>query len=278
MRRVALVLLLVAVVGWATSGREIAFPGGRLTIVWEDAGVLLVRIRLDQPAEADGTKTWVLTDLAHRFADGVFAWQVHVSEDHQSALVIPNDFLMVSKFTLDQLGIGIAAHEPGLSLELRIPCEDPIPNLAAPGDLLEIHALWRQMAPIVTIEVPPYQAGIAVGGAGGGLGTAELPSTVPLPAGTTYTIGETIHHRFVVIDPETGAPDGAATASCSLIQIEDGTRNFRRYFVIPKDLETAVFELEIDTGNLGAGTYDLYVWTSADGGTSFQGRLVLKEP
>jgi len=281
MRRMFWVLLSTAVLlgmSGASSAEQVTFSGGRLDIGWDESTVLHLRIELDEASAVEGTHTWVLTDLAHRFDDGVFAWQLHVSEEHQSLLVVPNDFLMITSFTFEQLGVELVAHETGRTLELRIPCSNPIPSLVVPGDRLEVHALWRQMAPIAIVNVPSDgEAGIAVGG-GGGLGTVELPSADPLPWRDSYTIGETIRNRFVVIDSETGSPDLWASASCSLIQIENGASNFRRYLLIPREPQTGIFELEIETGDLPPGTYDLYVWTSADGGTSTKRRIILQEP
>lgn len=281
MQKTTLVALLLVVVGLAVVAEETAFPNGVVDVSWDEAAVLLLQIRFNDVAPpTDRVRTWVVTDLAHRFADGVFAWQLHYSEEHESVIVISNDFLMTGSFTFEQLGIEVIKHEPGRELALRIPRDGPIPNFAVPGDLIEVHALWKQMAPVVAVSLPSLGSVAGIAGAGAGLDGAAVgePSTELLPPHSTYTIGETIRHRFVLIDSVTGESDPWATASYSLVLDESGQKTWLRYLLISKDPDTGVFELEIDTSDLRAGFYDLYMWASTDGGTSVHKRIEIREP
>jgi hypothetical protein len=51
------------------------------------------------------------------------------------------------------LRVEVVASDPGRSLSLRTPRFGPIPELVAPGDAIEVHALWLQQQPIVTASL-----------------------------------------------------------------------------------------------------------------------------
>ncbi|RLE37747.1 hypothetical protein DRJ12_02415, partial [Candidatus Acetothermia bacterium] len=200
--------------------------------------------------------TWVVTLIADRFADGIFAWQLHSSGSFESVLVIPNDFLTIRNFLPEALGIGITRSEQAGTFEVRIPKEEPVPNLVTPGDKIRIHALWIKSAPLVGFTVP--ESGEAPAG-GGGSAESE-PGTDPLPAGDVFTRGEMIENSFVLIDPETGESRMYVAASYSLLRIWEGKADeFLRFAQIAQDPETGVLSYEIDTTRLSAGKYRLII-------------------
>jgi len=241
----------------------VPFDGGWVEVGWENTAALVVRICLDDMlGTADDSATWVVTNLSHRFQDGVFAWQIHYSEEEESVIVIPNDFLMVHGFDLSHLGIDVLSHETGRELTLRIPRDALIPNLVSPSDLLEIHALWRQMEPIAVVAVPDFGQPFAIAGSGGEIELAETCAEELLPTQSVYVVGEPIDHCFVVIDSETGEPDPWATAYCEIVRCS-GNRGILAQFEIPRSSETGAFELLIETSGYAPGNYDLCIWGSA---------------
>ena len=275
MKRTIVCLCLAALLSGTCAAEEVLLEGGSVEVGWEEISALVLRVLFDEPAGAiEDTRTWVVTDLAHRFVDGVFAWQLHYSGDGQgNVVVIANDFLTTRSFTLAQLDIEVLAYEQGRKLTLRIPRNGLVPNLIVPSDLLEVHALWRQMEPIVTLHVPSFGSLSTVAGAGGGdadVSPAEeassgAPSTEPFPSQTIYVVGEPIRHRFVSIDPESGEPDLWAAATCEIIRRENERLIILQRFTIPKDPETGVFELSINTAGFVEAIYDLYIWISTNG-------------
>ena len=279
MRRTIVCLCLAALLGGGCVAEELSLEGGSVEIGWEDVSVLVLRVLFDEPAGAiEGTRTWVVTDLARRFVDGVFAWQLHFSETQENVLVIPNDFLMTRSFSFEELGVEIVTHEPGRELTIRIPRSTLIPNLVVPSDIIEVHALWKQMPPIVTLSVPTLETLVAgAGGGGRSEDNASAPSAEPFPQRSAYTAGETIRHRFVSIDPETGVQDLWASATCEIILYENERLIIMRHFTIPKDPETGVFELTIETAGFVAAVYDLCIWISTNG-SAVHKQVEIREP
>jgi len=281
MKKLAFCLCLVSLVGGMCVAAEQSIDGGSIGIGWEDTTVLVLRITFDEPTQALGVPTWVVTDLAHRSRDGIFAWQVHYSSAQASVLVIPNDFLMTRSFTFAQLGIEVLTHEPGQALTLRISRDGLIPNLALPSDLLEIHALWKQMEPVATLTVPAFAEALEVAGAGG---EAESPSASPvvscedpLPDQSVYLVGEPIRHSFVVVDPRTGEPDVWAAAHCEIVRHDEQRQTIVEQSAVPKNVDTGVFELSIDTSDFAPAFYDLCIWLSADG-VAHRKRIEIRAP
>jgi len=257
------------------------FPEGRLEILWEGEVTCLVRVEIESESEKDSeSRVWVLTVIAERFVDGVFAWQIHFDASRSSVLVIPNDFLTSRLFSLSQLGITASSESTG-QLALSVPRNRLIPNLIAPGDRLQVHALWVQQEPLVSFVVPPFQGeAIVVGpaGEGGGAGASTLAATGDcLPAQAAFLQGEPIEHRFVVVDEVSGAIDVLAHASCALLRSDGGeSGEVLAYEILVCD-ETGVFALRIDTTGLPSGEYELLVWTSAST-DAYRKRLEIIQP
>jgi len=245
MKRFLAACAMVAVwacLGW---GETISFPGGSVDVVWSEDGLLSIQVSLaSRPPAGGATLMWVLTANALRFADGIHSWQLHVSPTHASIVVVPNDFLTTQRFTFEQLGIRIEEHEAGRLLRVVIPRSGAIPELVAPGDTLEVHALWIQQAPLTGVRI------------------SEPPILVPyVPAETVYTRGTTIRHSFTLVDTVTGAPYAAGAATIGLVRTREGAADeIVRYIYREPDAATGVLTYEFDTMNLPAGSYSLIVW------------------
>jgi len=252
-RSILIIGLILLSVSLTCYPELLRFHEGSADCGWDGEG-FLIAVRLNTPYDQAGT--WVLTLIADRFADGIFAWQLHSSASFESVLVIPNDFLTIRNFLPEALGIGITRSEQVGTFGIRIPKEGPLPNLVAPGDEIRIHALWIKSAPLVGFTVP--ESGEAP--AGGGGSAESKPGTDPLPAGDVFTRGEMIENSFVLIDPETGEPRMYVAASYSLLRMREGEADeFLRFAQIEQDPETGVFSYEIDTTRLTPGKYRLIV-------------------
>jgi hypothetical protein len=242
-----------------------SFPGGTLDVTWSDDASLCVEIVLDAPPpQTEGTSlAWVLTVGALRFPDGVYSWQLHISPTYQSAIVIPNDFLLTRRFTLQQLGIVISAWEPGRVLAVRIPRSGVIPELVAPGDSLDVHALWIQEPPLVSVLVP---ASIVASGAGAAEDFAEPASYVPPE--TVYARGATISYAFPLVEENTGAPVEGGCARIALVQVKPGLADsLIAYLYAEPEPQTGLLSYTINTADLAPGQYELIVWVSPPGVT-----------
>jgi len=243
---------------------EVYFEEGRVAYQWVEGDVFSLGVRLEEGrGETASSEMWVVTLLADRFANGVFAWQLHYGEAFQNVLVVPNDFLTARKFSLEQLGIEVEHHQQGLELVLRIPCSGPLPALIAVGDRIAVHALWLQQEPLVVLDVRSEPTAVVEGG-GGVSETQEM-----VPPRSTYEQGEPIRHRFTVRDPETGDIVRFITASYTLLRVREGRSDeFVRFSHITRDPETGAFEYEIDTTKLREGEYRLIVAWSPNGETA----------
>lgn len=243
---------------------EVQFQGGWLDCTWsQDAQYLEIRAGIDEPLSPSEAHMWVLTVYGHRFEDGIFAWQLHYSEDLDSVLVLPNDFLTARHFTTAQLGIGIESQELSSELTVRIPSQGPLPMLAAPGDLIEMHALWIQQPPLVSMLIPVLD-NLASQQAGGGATTpgreAQAMSTSPLPTRHRYEQGELISHQFIIEKTPDSDETQRIVLSYSLLRVHhDGPDEFARFSHIPFDFETETYLYEIDTTGLPPGTYRLLI-------------------
>jgi hypothetical protein len=264
-------LAAMCVLGSLAAGAETtSFPGGALDVLWADDAMLSLHVALDGPAPQTGSAVlmWVLTVHASRFADGIHSWQLHLSPTYASIVVIPNDYLATQRFTLEQLRIDVVASDPGRSLSLRIPRSGPIPELVAPGDAIEVHALWLQQQPIVTASLPDVEPESAGGGGSEGGGGRLIPPQ------QVYTLGVTIRHEFVLMDSATGQPalEGAALVGFVCVG-GDGAGELVRYLYCAANPETGVVTYEIDTTGLAAGTYEIIV--RATPGTTERQRIEL---
>lgn len=281
MRCIGSILVLAMLTGCLCSAQalEAAFEGGHLRCHWSDDGFLELRIKLAPRDLAIDEAVWVVTLDADRFDDGIFAWQWHIGGEHESVIVIPNDFLTTVQFRPPQLGVEAARGEDVGDLVLRIPREGVIPNLVMPGDRIELHALWIQQPPLVGFLVPPLTEAIADAGhdaqanpAGGGGAAPEpgaLEPTDPFPAARTFEQGEAIERSFIIVDPGTGEPRFQLGASISLLRVRGGQPDeFVRFSHIPQDRETGLLAYSIDTSTLAPGAYRLVIAT-ADGETRF---------
>ncbi|MBN1858955.1 hypothetical protein JW848_07100 [Candidatus Bipolaricaulota bacterium] len=261
---------------------------GSLSIGWAAAGFLSVDIRLSedvpQPEEAM-TATWVITEHAHRFADDIYAWQIHFSQEFDNFMIVPNDFLATRAFTLVDVGIVADADHIGTDLHVEIPEVAFSRPLVAIGDVLDIHAIWVQLEPLFTVAIPekgpvaesgeqPVGVGGAVVGAEGEDSAIGVEYPIPgepelgydwLPTQTVFAQGEAIEHRFILLDPGTGEPAEWASATINLLRIpEEGPRQIVLFEVMTGDPSTGVFEYRIDASALNPGNYELIIWTSAE--------------
>ena len=253
-----------------------SLPNAVLSVEWEEGGVCVLSVALSDASVGDGV--WVITLLADRYGDGIFAWQLHWSPEQANVIVLPNDFLTSRAFLLDQLGIETEISSG--QWMLRIPRHGAIPELVAPGDTLRIHALWLQQEPLGSVVVPETStAAVEAVGAGGTLPEEPIPesvpetesvssvaepSTEPLPTQSVYVIGEPIIHRFVPVDSETGETRIGDHATATLLRIfKDKPPDLQIYKTLQPDAD-GVLDLHIETADLSAGTYELYIWVSGE--------------
>ena len=268
-------------------------PNVAMSVIWEEDGVCVLSVSVPEDSASDGV--WVITLLADRYEDGIFAWQLHWSPEQANVVVLPNDFLTSRAFLLEQLGI--ATEISADRWNLRIPRHGAIPELIAPGDTLRVHALWLQQDPIGSIVVPEVDLAAADPAGAGGVQPPEplseqpdapvtepetadeVPSNAPLPAQSIYAIGEPITHRFIPVDPETGIPRIGAHATATLMQVfKDKPPDLQIYKILQPDAD-GVLDLRIETANLAAGTYELYVWISGEEHAhSMRLELMLSDP
>jgi hypothetical protein len=279
MRSLALIALCLSLLTCVTFAEEFEFDGGRLDATWEpDRQILWVEITLGiVPADSH---MWVLTVAAHRFGDGVFAWQMHYSESMDSVLILPNDFLTARNFTTEQLGIEAMFEPKEGRLTLGVPSGDVIPRLIAPGDQLEIHALWVQQEPLVAFAVPVYGPNSTLpagGGANSDEGTASI-SMAPLPLDDHYAQGEPITHRFR-LPQDVRSEDGARVVlSYTLMRIhDDRAAEFARFAHIAYSVDEDTYFYQIDTTTLPVGPYRLMI-DSANSVYSDRMDLVIEPP
>jgi len=263
--RIALVVTLMAWVLCCTCvcAEEATFDAGRVTLSWSEDGDWLVLEASVAGADAE-SHVWVLTAVAHRFEDGVFAWQLHCSETMDSILIVPNDFLTARHFSTGQLGIDIVLTADGEGLAVRLPIAGPIPRLIVPGDVLELHALWIQQSPLTSIVVPAVDT-VAAEPAGGGAGLPEqAPSSSLLPTAVAYHQGEPIEHRFALTEASDDGESGPRIVlSYTLMRLRDGRASeFVRFAHIAYDAPTGTYSYSIDTSSLTVGAYRLLVGSS----------------
>jgi len=273
-RSIALFVFILISSSVAVQADRIAFDAGYVECGWVNETTLVVAAQLNEVLGQNGT--WVLTVIADRFDDGIFAWQLHASASYKSVLVMPNDFLTARNFLPESLDVETDLAEDGGKIEVRIPKDGPIPNLVAPGDLIRIHALWIGSEPLVEFPVPDFTVRISAGGGGG----AEEGGirTDPLPAGSVFPRGEKIANSFVLIDPDTGSPRLYVAASYSLLRIREGKADeFLRFAQIEQDRETGLLSYEIDTARLTPGKYRLIV-TVGPGEERFEKVLEIVSP
>jgi len=243
---------------------EVQFDGGWLDCTWSlDSQYLTIQAGIDDSSTPVETYMWVLTVYSHRFEDGVFAWQLHYSEDVDSILVLPNDFLTARHFTTLQLGIEIKSNEPGSDLSLRIPSQGPLPRLVAAGDLIELHALWIQQPPLVAMHVPAPEV-LAKQQAGGGASISESESgkisSSPLPTRYRYEQGEPISHQFILEESPESDEIQRIVLSYTLMRVHEGRADeFARFAHVPFDIETETYSYRIDTTGLMPGIYRLII-------------------
>ncbi|MFC2099373.1 hypothetical protein ACFLSF_00875 [Candidatus Bipolaricaulota bacterium] len=255
-------------IAWGSAkADDTVFDGGATHCAWVDGASLELHIELDAPGDVAQPMTWVLTVTADRSADGIFAWQMHLGEGIESVLIIPNDFLTARNFTLSQIGIEMLGQAAGASLRLRIPRREVIAELVAPGNRIDVHALWIQQAPIVSLTVPPATESVALEAGGGATADeSELsgePSTSPLPTTSVYVRGEVIRRRFVRLDDKTGEPMLRVGSSYTLARAhENAPYEIVRVARIAQDPVTGILEYEIDTAPLQEGTYELIIVTA----------------
>jgi hypothetical protein len=275
MSRIAWLAGMCVLVSLVAAAETTSFPGGTLDVLWADDTTLSLRVALDAPAPQTGSAVlmWVLTVQASRFADGIHSWQLRLSPTYASIVVVPNDFLATQRFTLEQLRVEVVASDPGRSLSLRIPRSGPIPELVAPGDAVEVHALWLQRQPIVTASLPDVEfEGAGGGGSEGGGGRLIPPQQV-------YTLGATIRHEFVLVDPATGQPVLEGAALVGFVRIGgDGAGELVRYLYCEANPETGVVTYEIDTTGLAAGTYEIIVHATSGATERRRVELVAASP
>jgi len=234
---------LVVALG-ATACAATRFAEGSLEVAWSDDGLLSVEVALDVRPPSGAALMWVVTVNALRFAQGIHVWQLHLSPTHQSVVVVPNDFLVTQRFSFEQLGIRVGAHEPGLRMQLSIPRSRAITDLVMPGDTLAVHALWLQQAPLATVPVPE-----------------PVARTPYVPTQTVYVRGTAIQHSFSLVDQATGSSVVAGSATIGLLRVDDGKADeIVRYIYREPDTSTGVVTYEFDTTKLPLGRYALVVW------------------
>ncbi len=246
---------------------EVRFNGGWLDCTWSlDSHYLMIQAGIDDSSIPADTYMWVLTVYSHRFEDGLFAWQIHYSEDIDSVLVLPNDFLTARHFTTLQLGIEVELAVSGTELRLRLPIHGTIPRLIVAGDLIELHALWIQQESLISMRVPAPE-NLAVIQMGGGASIpaseSETISTSPLPEVDRFEQGQPISHQFTL--QGTPAPDvlQRIVLSYTLMRLhENQASEFVRFAHISYDFDTNIYSYTIDTSRLEPGRYSLLIGSS----------------
>jgi len=249
------------VVGPFVQSTEVAFDKGSAALRWLDGEVLELRIEMAEAGDAADGLTWVVTAVANRFADGIFAWQLHLSPQLESFLVIPNDFLTARNFSFAQLGIGVLQYEPGALLHIQIPRFGPIPELVSPGDRLDLHALWIGQAPLASMVVPELSAAPAGAGAEADVDLPGSLSADPLPAAREFARGELIERRFLLEEGFTGASLTLARKT-----EQTGYEIVRVHWLRP-DPDTGIVSYALDTLGLAIGSYELVITLTPVGPT-----------
>jgi len=260
---------------------------GTLSIDWTPDGFVSIDVLLldSSPLPQVGTTgTWVLTGHAHRFADDLYAWQIHVSRQFDSFMIIPNDFLASSAFAFAEVGITSHPEAMPAGLHVEIPGTMFGRSLVTGGDTVDVHAIWIQLEPLWSITIPEQDVAGAASDdpVGGGAvvessdveepedGTDALPDeTEPgtdwFPAQRTYVRGEAIEHRFVLVDPETEEAAQWATGTINVMRThEQGPSQIVLFEMLIGNPTTGVFSYRIDTSAFVAGVYELIVWTSVE--------------
>lgn len=280
----AVILTVIALVGLIflpACAEKLFYDGGLLNINWSDDNQhVAIELRIDAFAAEDQSPVWVLTVYSHRFIDGIFAWQIHYSTDIDSVLVLPNDFLTARNFTTTQLGIEAELSEIGNELSLRLPMRGTIPNLIAAGDLIEVHALWIQQEPLVSIALPG-PGGLAILHtddstpvdseskidlpAGGGAAKADsdnnFVSANLTPSFDRFVQGNPISHQFSLQDTPDALP--RIVLSYTLMRLhDDRPRELMRFTHVSYDVDTALYSYTIDTTTLKPGSYVLLIDSS----------------
>ena len=298
------VCLMLAVVGvGACAGTTVEGAWGTLSIGWEPAGSLSIDIILDdenETSQEEGGATWVLTGHAHRFEDDLYAWQIHLSQEFESFMIIPNDFLAARSFLFAEAGVHAESDATAGTLHIEIPETAFARPLVTAGDIVDIHAIWIQLEPLFSVTVPdqaaafsdePTEAAVAdralpSGEEAVGAGAAhqiaeehpegsEDQQAVPVsdvvthdwfPSRTVYVQGEAIEHRFTLLDPASNEAARWATATINLLRLQDrGPSQIVLFESLTGDPYTGVFAYQIDTSSLAPGNYELIIWTSAGG-------------
>lgn len=275
------VITLVCLLCLSAYAEQLSFDGGSLSIIWSaDNQHVVIELTTETHATADQSPVWILTVYGHRFIDGIFAWQIHYSTDIDSVLVLPNDFLTARNFTTTQLGIEAELSEIGNELSLRLPISGLIPNLIAVGDLIEVHALWVQQEPLLSIALPapealavlPADEGTTVASqvevdlpVGGGAAIADsdvsLVSADLIPRANRFVQGTPISHQFALQEASAELP--RVVLSYTLMRLHDeGTRELARFAHVSYDFDTTLYSYTIDTTALNPGSYVLLINSS----------------
>ena len=295
---VAALLLIGSIVG---SG--VPFENGDAAFSWEEETLVLsISFAAEPPVES---AMLVVTVKADRFADGVYAWQLHYGPTHSSIVAIPNDFLTVQLFALEDLGV-TAAWLDESTCQVRIPRHGVISTLVAEGDSVEIHALWLQQAPIVVLsvssqgEVADEQEDLTAtaGGGGwveptpgevsierqdqpaevvidsqgpveteqpGGGAEADGPTSSRFPSRDTFTFGEIIRHSFVVIGDDGTSLLWVPLSISVMRDLGNEMLEFVQFQYIVCDDISGLYTYEIDTATVGLGDYILMIGSPSAG-------------
>jgi hypothetical protein len=274
-------MVIAGLLALTTYALDVPFDNGLLRINWSaDGHYVTIDTRSDIPTDEDRTHVWILTVYGHRFVDGIFAWQIHYSEDINSVLVLPNDFLTARNFTTEQLGITAELSETGDRLSLRVPLLGTIPNLIAAGDLIEVHALWIQQEPLLstTLSAPDILGFLPADGAtsdisdmaidlpvGGGAAIAAseegFASSDLVPIADHFIQGTPVSHQFTLQDAADGIP--RVVLSYTLMRLlNEGARELARFAHVPYDFDTGYYSYSIDTTTLKPGSYILLINSS----------------
>jgi hypothetical protein len=292
----SLAIVIAGLLVLTTYALDVPFDDGLLRIEWSaDGQYVTIETRSDIPTDEDRAHVWILTVYGHRFTDGIFAWQIHYSEDIDSVLVLPNDFLTARNFTTEQLGITAELSETGDRLSLRVPLLGTIPNLIVVGDLIEVHALWVQQEPLLstTLSAPETSAILPSDGdtsvhsdmeidlpVGGGAAIADsdmgFTSSDLIPNGDHFIQGTPISHQFALQATADGLP--RIVLSYTLMRLHtDGPRELTRFAHVPYDFDTGLYSYSIDTTTLKPGSYVLLL-NSSDSSLAAQLKLEIIAP